>query len=72
MLELASGEVTTPDDQAKSANPLMDVLQSGEVYELKHAIPVDGKWSRAALSLRFTRKAGTGYYRVQLVGLDRR
>jgi hypothetical protein len=69
---LTSGSVTSPDDQAKSARPLMDVVREGEVYELQHAIPVAGRWSHAVIWLVFTRKASSGYYRIQLVGLERR
>ena len=69
---LVAGEMTSPDGQPKSARPRMEVVREGDVYELLHAIPVDGRWSDAALRLLFTRKAGSGYYRVQLVGLERR
>jgi hypothetical protein len=68
--QVVSGHLSVPEGIVRSAEPTLAELVPGEVFALRHRLPVDGKWSNGAVSFRFERKRGE-YFRVVLVGFER-
>ena len=68
----SSGRITSPLGHSKSARPVVDALVEGDVYELRHAIPIDGRWSDLVIVLRFARKEHSQYFHMRLVDVEAR
>lgn len=59
----------SPRPPRRSAAPGFTVVREGDVFELVHRLPVDGRWSSATVSFRFTRGRGE-YFHVHLLGFE--
>ena len=53
----------------QSACPCMEEVSPG-VFVLSHRLPVAGKWAAAKAIFRFTQKAGTDYFHVELEAIE--
>lgn len=71
LLNAASGGVglSSCERIARSASPTI-IEESTNVYVLKHRIPIAGKWAPAKAVFRFSRKAGTEYFHVELESIE--
>lgn len=65
-----SGPVASPFGIGNSARPNLIAIEPDSVYELRHAIPVGNRWSDSCVVLRFARKPGTQFYRMQFLGIE--
>ena len=70
-IERALSSVTagrlSPRPTTRSAAPRFTVEREGEIFELVHRLPVDGRWSDAKVLFRFSRGRGD-YFHVNLLG----
>lgn len=60
--------ISPPDGLARSAEPQLEEKTPGEVFEVSHRLPSNGKWTDAVVTFRFERQRGE-YFRVLLVGV---
>ena len=61
--------LSSPDGIAASAEPKLDEKVAGDVFELTHRLPQDGKWTEAQVTFRFERRKGD-YFRVLLLSIE--
>ena len=68
----AGGEpLCRPDAVAgRSARPRLDADAAGDVYLLRHRLPIAGRWADAAAAFEFRRKGRSGYFKVRLLGFE--
>lgn len=64
------GKISSATGIKSSARPQLICIEEKNIYELRHAIPVEGRWSNCRMVLRFSRKPRTSYFHVQLLGVE--
>lgn len=71
LINTASGNLGLSSCQGitQSASPTM-IEESDDVYVLTHRLPIAGKWASAKAVFRFSRKAGTEYFHVELQNIE--
>lgn len=57
------------DGIIQSAHPQIEEISKG-VYDLRHRLPVNGKWVTAKAVFRFSQKPGTEYFHVELQAIE--
>ncbi|HXA19752.1 MAG TPA: hypothetical protein VN380_22405 [Thermoanaerobaculia bacterium] len=64
-----SSVITSPDGLLDSARASLTELSPGQLFELEHRLPLDGKWSQVAAVFRFSKAKGG--FKTALVGFRR-